>query len=114
MSVAVLLPRTGSTSSDVVTVVEWRVSAGDVVEVDDVVAEVETDKSTVEIVSSASGTVLELCVDELGEVSIGDPLLYVGSRARPPRRAHRCASRMRRRSTSRCPQLVRRTRSATL
>lgn len=79
MSVAVLLPRTGSTSSDVVTVVEWRVGPGDAVEVDDVVAEVETDKSTVEIVSTASGTVLELCVEELGELSIGEPLLYVGT-----------------------------------
>lgn len=78
MSETMLLPRTGSTSSDEVTIVEWRVAVGDAIQVGDVVAEVETDKSTVEVESTAAGTVLELCAAELDELSIGDPLLVVG------------------------------------
>ena len=79
MSADMLLPRTGSTSSDVVTLIAWRVEVGAQIEVGDVVAEVETDKSTVDVESTVSGTVLALHVKELDELSIGEPLLQVGA-----------------------------------
>lgn len=55
--------------------VEWKVSAGDSVEEDAVVADVETDKAVVEIPSPQAGVVEELCVDEGALVHVGDVLL---------------------------------------
>ncbi|HEY8544549.1 MAG TPA: biotin/lipoyl-containing protein, partial [Acidimicrobiales bacterium] len=73
----VLLPRTGSTSSDQATIVTWHVAVGAQVAVGDVVAEVETDKSVVDVESTVAGTVVELCAAEEDELTIGDLLLRV-------------------------------------
>ncbi|MCE3315518.1 2-oxo acid dehydrogenase subunit E2, partial [Staphylococcus aureus] len=45
-------------------IVKWFVKAGDTIEEDDVLAEVQNDKSVVEIPSPVSGTVEEVLVDE--------------------------------------------------
>ena len=55
--------------------VEWKVAAGDSVEEDAVVADVETDKAVVEIPSPQAGVVEELCVEEGAMVHVGDVLL---------------------------------------
>ena len=44
-------------------VVEWLVSVGDVVERGDVVAVLETDKSSVDLMAEKPGTVVEIVVD---------------------------------------------------
>lgn len=45
-------------------IVKWFVKAGDTIEEDDVLCEVQNDKSVVEIPSPVSGTVLEVLVEE--------------------------------------------------
>ena len=58
--------------------VEWKVSVGDEVAEDDVVADVETDKAVVEIPSPQAGTIQELSVEEGALVHVGDVLLKFG------------------------------------
>jgi pyruvate dehydrogenase E2 component (dihydrolipoamide acetyltransferase) len=56
------------------TVVEWRVAPGDHVERGDIVAEVETEKSNVEVEVFESGVIEELLVKPGVEVEVGTPL----------------------------------------
>ena len=53
------------------TLVKWLVNAGDEVEIGDVIAEVETDKATMEMEAFDEGTILELKVAEGDKVPIG-------------------------------------------
>jgi pyruvate dehydrogenase E2 component (dihydrolipoamide acetyltransferase) len=64
------------------TVVEWRVAPGDHVERGDIVAVVDTDKSTVDVEVFESGVVQELLVPAGVEVEVGTPLAVIGA-ARP-------------------------------
>jgi len=61
------------------TVVEWKVAPGDRVERGDIVAVVDTDKSTVEVEVFESGVVQELLVPAGEEVEVGTPLATIGS-----------------------------------
>lgn len=58
--------------------VEWKVSQGDTVKEDDVLADVETDKAVVEIPSPQSGTIQELKASPGDVISVGDVLLVFG------------------------------------
>ena len=58
-----------------VEVVEWRVSEGEKVQVDQLVAEVETSKATVEIPSPVAGVVKRLHGVPGGLVRVGEPLV---------------------------------------
>ncbi len=64
----------GLTEAEVVT---WRVAVGDTVEVNDIVVEVETAKSLVELPCPYAGTVTELLAAEGDTVSVGSPILAV-------------------------------------
>lgn len=59
MATDVRVPTTGNAGEDAV-VVEWNVSVGDTVAVEDVLVVVETAKSTMDITAPVGGTVLEL------------------------------------------------------
>ena len=59
-------------------VVEWMVQEGDRVEIGDVVVEVETAKTTVEIPTPFGGTILRRNGDEGDSVEVGDILFVVG------------------------------------
>src|SRR5512142_1607874 len=61
------------------TLVRWVKNEGENVNKGDVLAEIETDKATVEVESSASGVVRTLLVEEGSVVPVGDPLAVVGS-----------------------------------
>lgn len=62
-------------------VIAWHVEVGDVVEINQMVVEIETAKSVVELPSPFAGQVLELCVG-LGEtVPVGTPLMAIGEPA---------------------------------
>jgi pyruvate dehydrogenase E2 component (dihydrolipoamide acetyltransferase) len=61
------------------TLVRWVKNEGENVNKGDVLAEIETDKATVEVESSASGVVRKLLVKEGSVVPIGDPIAIVGS-----------------------------------
>ncbi len=60
------------------TLVRWVVTEGDEINKGDVLAEIETDKATVEVESSASGTVLKHLVDEGAIVPVSTPIAVVG------------------------------------
>ncbi len=60
------------------TVVELTVEEGDVVEEDQDIGEVETDKALVDISSPFSGTVLKVPVSEGDEVKVGEVIIVVG------------------------------------
>jgi pyruvate dehydrogenase E2 component (dihydrolipoamide acetyltransferase) len=59
--------------------VRWVKTEGEKVNKGDVLAEIETDKATVEVESSASGVVRKLLVEAGTIVPIGDPIAIVGS-----------------------------------
>ena len=72
----------GLTEAEVVT---WRVAVGDTVEVNDIVVEVETAKSLVELPCPYAGVVAQLLVAEGATVAVGTRILAVRTgAARPP------------------------------
>ena len=64
----------GLTEADIV---QWKVKAGDTVEVNDVIVEIETAKSLVELPSPYAGVVSALFVDEGQTVDVGAPIISV-------------------------------------
>ena len=59
-------------------IVKWRVSVGDRVKQDQVIAEVETDKAVVELPSPQAGTILEIRHKEGDTVKVGEVLVVIG------------------------------------
>ncbi|WP_028938466.1 dihydrolipoamide acetyltransferase family protein [Pseudonocardia spinosispora] len=78
-----LLPDVGEglTGADIVS---WRVKVGDTVEINDVLVEVETEKSLVELPSPFAGVVAELLVAEGDTVAVGTPIVAVTDPAAEP------------------------------
>lgn len=60
------------------TLVRWLKKEGETVNKGEVLAEIETDKATVEVESSASGVVRKLLVDEGAVVPVNTPIAIVG------------------------------------
>ncbi len=58
-------------------IVSWKVRSGDEVKVNDVVVEIETAKSLVELPVPWAGTVSELLVEEGTTVEVGSPILTI-------------------------------------
>src|ERR1035437_7390671 len=61
------------------TLVRWVKKVGESISKGDVLAEIETDKATVEVESSASGVVRKLLVDEGAVVPVNSPIAIVGT-----------------------------------
>ncbi|MCV2394236.1 2-oxo acid dehydrogenase subunit E2 [Actinotalea sp. M2MS4P-6] len=68
------------------TVVAWRVAVGDHVDKGDIVAEVDTDKSVIEVETFTSGVVTELLVPEGDRVPVGTPLATISAEKKAPAR----------------------------
>ena len=62
-------------------IVEWKVAVGDTVEVNQVIVEIETAKSLVELPSPWAGTVTALLAEEGTTVDVGAPILEIGDGA---------------------------------
>lgn len=62
-------------------IVSWKVKPGDTIKVNDIVCEIETAKSLVELPSPYSGTVAELLVSEGDTVEVGTPIVSIGDAA---------------------------------
>ncbi|WP_345714082.1 biotin/lipoyl-containing protein, partial [Kineococcus glutinatus] len=58
-------------------IVSWKVAVGDVVAVNDVLVEIETAKSLVELPSPFAGVVSQLLVPEGTTVDVGTPIVAV-------------------------------------
>ena len=61
------------------TLVRWVKQVGENINKGDVLAEIETDKATVEVESSASGVVLQHMVDQGAVVPVNAPIAVVGN-----------------------------------
>src|SRR5512146_1989841 len=61
------------------TLVRWVKQVGENINKGDVLAEIETDKATVEVESSASGVVLQHIVDQGTVVPVNAPIAVVGA-----------------------------------
>ena len=63
------------------TLVAWKKKKGDHVSAGEVLAEIETDKATMEWESSEDGMLTEIYVEEGGKVNVGDRIAFIGGEA---------------------------------
>ena len=95
-------------------IVSWKVKVGDVIAINDIIVEIETAKSLVELPSPYAGTVLALMVAEGEMIEVGTPIISVGDPNEAPAAARRGGCpRPRWRSTcpTRAPPVVARARA---
>mgnify|MGYP003415678910 CR=1 FL=1 len=74
--IAIEMPKLGY-DMEVGTVAAWVKKVGDTVARGDVLAEIETEKSTVEMEATASGTLAEIVHDAGAEVAVGEPIAWL-------------------------------------
>ncbi len=77
MAIKIEMPKLSDTMEEGV-IAKWNVSEGDQVESGDIIAEVETDKATMEVEVFDPGTILKLLVDEGDAVPLGETMAIVG------------------------------------
>src|SRR6187200_3056435 len=71
----------GLTEAEIVT---WKVKVGDVIAINDIVVEIETAKSLVELPSPYAGTVTGLLVPEGETVAVGTPIIAIAAEGEAP------------------------------
>lgn len=71
-------PGEGLTEAEIVS---WKVKVGDTIKINDVVVEVETAKSLVELPSPFAGEVTAILVEEGETVEVGTPIIRIGDAA---------------------------------
>src|SRR5205814_9205627 len=59
------------------TLIAWKKKKGDQVSAGEVLAEIETDKATMEWESPEDGTLAEIYVQEGGNVNVGDKIAFI-------------------------------------
>ena len=79
MSETISMPKLGFDMAEG-TLVRWVKNEGEDINKGDVLAEIETDKATVEVESSATGVVLKLLVDQGTVVPVSTPIAVVGEK----------------------------------
>lgn len=77
MAEIINMPKLGFDMAEGV-LVRWVIGEGDALEKGDVLAEIETDKATVEVEASLDGTVLKHIVKEGTPVPVGEPIAVIG------------------------------------
>ena len=77
MAVEVLMPKQGNSVESCI-ILDWKKNEGDAVSVGDVLCEAETDKSTIEVESTAAGTILKLLYAVGEEAPVQTPIAIVG------------------------------------
>ncbi len=73
---AITMPKLSDTMTEG-TVVKWLKKVGDKVESGELIAEIETDKATMEMESWEEGVITELAVEEGGRVPVGGKVAFV-------------------------------------
>src|SRR5438045_7957398 len=61
------------------TLVAWKKKKGEKVSAGEVIAEIETDKATMEWESPEDGTLTEIYVEEGGKVEVGVKIAFIGA-----------------------------------
>ncbi len=83
MALVFRLPAVGDTMVEA-EIVEWLVSVGEQVDLDQAVCSIETDKSVVEMTSPYRGTVLQLGGRAGDTIAVGEPLIVIGQAGEKP------------------------------
>ena len=83
MATVIVMPALGN-SVESCLIVSWSVTEGDTIAENGILCEVETDKASMEVPSTASGTVLKLLWEEGDDVPVMQPLLVVGEPGEDP------------------------------
>src|SRR5688572_3479875 len=78
MAEVILMPRLSDTMTEGV-IAEWHKKVGDPVKKGDLLAEVETDKATMDLESYKDGTLLHIGVDKGGKLQVNDLLAIIGA-----------------------------------
>lgn len=79
MAEVILMPRLSDTMTEGV-IAEWHKKVGDTVKKGDLLAEVETDKATMELESYKDGTLLHIGSDKGGKLQVNDLLAIIGNK----------------------------------
>jgi len=77
MAEAILMPRLSDTMTEGV-IAAWHKNVGDKVKKGELLAEIETDKATMELESYKDGTLLHIGVDKGGKLQVNDLLAIIG------------------------------------
>src|SRR5687767_8159560 len=78
MAEVILMPRLSDTMTEGV-IAAWHKKVGDTVKKGDLLAEVETDKATMELESYKDGTLLHIGTDKGGKLQVNDLLAIIGA-----------------------------------
>jgi len=78
MAESILMPRLSDTMTEGV-IAAWHKKVGDTVKKGDLLAEVETDKATMELESYKDGTLLHIGVEKGGKLQVNDLLAVIGA-----------------------------------
>jgi pyruvate dehydrogenase E2 component (dihydrolipoamide acetyltransferase) len=73
----ILMPRLSDTMTEGV-IAAWHKNIGDTVKKGDLLAEIETDKATMELESYKDGTLLHIGIDKGGKLQVNDVLAIIG------------------------------------
>lgn len=76
MPINIEMPKLSDTMTEG-TLVSWRKKAGDTVEIGDIIAEIETDKATMEMEAFDEGTIVEILVQEGTKAPVGAVLAVI-------------------------------------
>src|SRR5215813_11181606 len=79
MAEVILMPRLSDTMTEGV-IAEWHKKVGDSVKKGDLLAEVETDKATMELESYKDGTLLHIGTNKGGKLQVNDLLAIIGAK----------------------------------
>src|SRR5580692_4136553 len=77
MADAILMPRLSDTMTEGV-IAEWHKKVGDTVKKGELLAEIETDKATMELESYKDGTLLHIGADKGSKLQVNDLLAVIG------------------------------------
>src|SRR5579863_7351376 len=78
MAEVILMPRLSDTMTEGV-IAAWHKKVGDAVKKGDLLAEVETDKATMDLESYKDGTLLYVGVDNGGKILVNELLAIIGA-----------------------------------
>lgn len=76
MAINITMPRLSDTMEQG-TVVKWHVNAGDTVSAGDVIADIETDKATMELESFDDGIVANISIEEGKAINVGETIIVL-------------------------------------
>jgi pyruvate dehydrogenase E2 component (dihydrolipoamide acetyltransferase) len=83
MPISLTMPRLSDTM-EAGTVIKWNVKEGDKVRSGDIVADIETDKATMEMQCFDDGTIAKLLVEPGKQVKVGTPIAVIAAKGEDP------------------------------